>query len=222
MPIREMMNRFSLRTCAALVALGWTAATTASAQTTKPSDQAATKSAAKPAEKQPATWAAAVERVARAAEKGDLDGVTAALSRDASVRTIEEDDRVPPIAMAATASDWTLLGTHAYEFPPASLAGDIAADVNRSDLVSDKDKQKIVPLDDVELARANTTAAEWLARTVGAERDSLVGVAVYWNVKTNRPMFVLVKGQPITGGGFAVTQAVYGDPMQRRATAAAR
>jgi hypothetical protein len=113
------------------------------------------------------------------------------------------------------------LGAHAYEFPPATLASDIAADVKASTLVPDADKRKIVPLDDADAARANTTAADWMAQSLGAERDHLVGVAVFWNVKTNRPMFVLMKGQR-TGGTHVVKQAVYGDPMVRRATAAAR
>lgn len=211
------MNRSILRTSAALVALAWSAMV-ASAQTTKPSDRAERDKAES---KQPPTWAATAERVARAAEKGDGDAVAAAMTHDAAVRTIEEDERVPARQLAISASEWTLLGTHAYAFPPATLARDIAHDVNRSDLVPDKEKAKITPIDDADLARANATAAEWVARTLAAERDQLVAVAVYWNIKLNRPMFVLLKGQQASGD-FAVTQAVYGDPMQRRATASTR
>ena len=167
------------------------------------------------------TWSAAVQTLARAAVAADVPLVSATLSRDASLRCFETSDQAGPQTLVDSATDWKLLGTHAYEFPPTSLASDIAADVKGSDLVPDAEKRKIIPIDEAEAARANTTAADWVAQTVAAERNQLVGVAVFWHIRTNRPMFVLMKGQQ-AGETFNVKTAVYGDPMVRRAQASAK
>ena len=202
------------RIAASIVALGWAAV--ASAQTTQPAPAAVP--APPPAA---ATWLSTVEQVAKATEKGNVPLVLASLTPDASVRSFESPEPAAARSMVDAAAEWRLLGAHAYEFPPASLAVDIASDVEDSDLVPEPDKRKIIPLDTAEAVRANSTAAEWVARALGAERYNLVGVAVFWNVRTNRPAFVLMKGQPSAraDGAYAVSMAVYGDPMPRRASA---
>ncbi|HEV2293293.1 MAG TPA: hypothetical protein VGR35_05520 [Tepidisphaeraceae bacterium] len=196
------MKPISSRSVAALVVLLLTGS--ASAQTTRPAADAA-----------PAPWGSTVEQVAKATELGNVPQVVSLLARDAHVRAFESPDPAAARTLIDAAADWKLLGTHAYQFPPVSLARDIAADVKRSDLVPEADKRKIVPYDDAEEARANTTAADWVAQTLAAERDQLIGVAVFWNTRNNRPMFVLMKGQA-SGEDYAVKLAVYGDPMARR------
>ncbi len=205
LPICGMMNPLSFRLTAALVAL--TFAGFASAQTTQPG--------AGPASAGPASWATVVEQVAKATEQGNVPQVVASLARDAQVRSFESHEPAAARTLIDAAAEWKLLGAHAYAFPPVSLAGDIAADVKRSDLVPEAAKRKIVPFDEAEEARANTTAADWVAQTLAAQRDQPVGVAVFWNTRTNRPMFVLMKGQP-GGESYDVKLAVYGDPMARR------
>lgn len=190
-----------------MIALAW--AGSVSAQTTQPAA--------------PATWFATVEQLAKGTEKGDVPLVAASLTRDATVRSFESPEPAAARTLVDAAAEWKLLGTHAYEFPPVSLAVDIAADVKNSDLVSEADKRKIIPLDAAEAARANSTAADWVSRTLGAERDHLIGVAVFWSMRTNRPVFVLMKGEPGRGDvAFAVKLAVYGDPMVPRVSASAR
>ena len=203
-----MMKRIAFRIAAAWVALGGCAS--ALAQTTRPAA--------------PAGWSAAVEQVARATAVGDVPLVVASLTRDAAVRSFESPEPGAARTLVDAAAGWKLLGTHAFEFPPASLAADISADVERSDVVPTADKRRIVPLDNAEAARANTTAADWVARTLGVERDHLAGVAVFWDVRANRPAFLLVRGERSGNGGdaYAVKLAVYGDPMARRAAPAAR
>lgn len=204
------MNPTRFRVAAALVAL--TLTRLASAQTTQP---------AAAADGTPPLWVAMVEQVARATEQGNVPQVVASLARDAQVRSFESPDPAAARTLVDAAAEWKLLGAHAYEFPPVSLARDIAADVNRSELVPEAAKRRIVPLDESEEARANTTAADWVAQTLAAQRDQLIGVAVFWNTRTNRPMFVLMKGEA-SADEVAVKLAVYGDPMVRRASAAAR
>jgi hypothetical protein len=198
-----MMNRCISASCAALIVL--TLATHSTAQTTQPAEPT-------PA---PVTWAATVEQFARSTEKGELPAVLALLARDAQLRSFETSDLAAARAMVDSAADWKLLGAHAYEFPPASLAGDIASDVKGSDLVPDADKRKMTPIDENEKARANTTAADWVAQTLASKRNQHVGVALFWHTRLNRPMFVLMKGQA-TDGAYAVSLAVYGDPMAGR------
>jgi hypothetical protein len=189
------------------------------AQTTKPAAAEALSPA--PAATPAMTWAETVEIIGAATEKGDVPTVAATLTRDAVVRSFETLEPAGARMLVDAAAGWKLLGAHAYEFPPPTLASDIAADVKASDLVPDEQKRKIIPYDDVEAARANSTAADWVAQSLGAARNHLVGVAVFWNLKTHRPMFVLVKGHR-AGDTHVVKQAVYGDPMARRASAAAR
>lgn len=200
------MNPTSFRLATALVATAFTGL--ASAQTTRPASDAA-----------PAMWTATVELIARATEQGNVPQVVASLARDAQVRTFESADPAAARTLIDAAAEWKLLGAHAYQFPPVSLARDIAADVKVSDLVPEAEKRRIIPYDDSEEARANTIAADWVAQTLGVQRDQLIGVAVFWHTRANRPMFVLMKGQA-GGEQFAVTLAVYGDPMVRRASAA--
>lgn len=199
------MNSFCLRVAAAAFGLTW--ATLLSGQTTKPAG--------------PVTWSGTVEQVARATEKGDVPLVVAALGRDATVRSFETAEPAAARTLIDAAVGWKLLGAHGYEFPPASLAVDIADDVRGSDLVSEAQKRKIIPLDDAEAARANATAGDWVARTLAAERNHLVGVAVFWDVAANRPVFILMKGDYVRGS-YEVKLAVYGDPMMRAARAPAR
>ena len=208
-----VMNRIRLQLSAVMVAIV-SAAGVAPAQTTRPA-------AATPAALPALTWSETVEIVGKATEQGDVSTVSATLAREAVVRSFETQELAGARMLVDAAAGWKLLGAHAYEFPPSTLASDIAADVKGSDLVPEADKRKIIPFDEAEAARANTTAADWMAQSVGAERDHLVGVAVFWNVKTNRPMFVLMKGQR-AGDTHVVQQAVYGDPMARRTTGAAR
>jgi hypothetical protein len=212
----RVQNRRFLQLVAALAILSATTVTWA--QTTKPA-------AAEGPSHAPAvaalTWSETVEMVGAATEKGDVATVAATLARDATVRSFGTQEPAGARMLVDAAAGWKLLGAHAYEFPPPTLASDIAADVKACDLVPDEQKRKIIPYDDVEAARANSTAADWIAQSLGAERNHLIGVAVFWNLKTHRPMFVLMKGHR-TGDTHVVKQAVYGDPMARRAAAAAR
>lgn len=179
------------------------------AQTTQPAAPAGPSAA-------PVTWAATVELFARSTEQGELPGVIALLTGDAQLRSFDAPN-LPAAAraMVDAAADWKLLGAHAYDFPPASLAADIANDVKGSELVPEAEKRKLIPLDDAEKARANTTAADWVAQALAARRDQQVGVALYWHMKANRPMFVLMKGHQ-SGDAYAINLAVYGDPMAAR------
>src|SRR6476469_2790517 len=138
-----------MKRCICIISAAWVvlaSSALASAQTTRPAGP-------------PVTWSATVQQMARATERADVPLVSATLSRDASLRSFETLDQAAARTLVDAAADWKLLGTHAYEFPPATLAADIAADVKGSDLVPDADKHKIVPIDDAEAARANTTAA---------------------------------------------------------------
>ena len=77
-----------------------------------------------------------MEQFARATERGELSGVIALLTRDAQLRTFEAPDSATAArAMVDSAADWKLLGAHAYEFPPASLA-EFAVGVSRRGQVS--------------------------------------------------------------------------------------
>src|SRR5687768_8083721 len=123
----RVMNRSFLKLVAALAAI-LSATTVTRAQTTKPAAAEGSSPAHAPAAVA-LTWSETVEIVGVATEKGDVPTVAATLTRDATVRSFETQEPAGARMLVDAAAGWKLLGAHAYEFPPPTLASDIAADV---------------------------------------------------------------------------------------------
>src|SRR5688500_15206973 len=118
----RVMNRSFLKLVAALAAI-LPATSMTRAQTTKPAAAEAPSHAPAVA----LTWSETVEIVGVATEKGDVPTVAATLTRDAVVRSFETQEPAGARMLVDAAAGWKLLGAHAYEFPPPTLASDIAA-----------------------------------------------------------------------------------------------
>ena|SRR5688572_21647952 len=109
----------------------------------------------------------------------------------------------------------TLLGVHAYETSPTTLAEDIAADVREADAVPEELRRRMTPRDEDEAARANATAAQWLAQNLAAEKGQPLATLVLWDATESQVVFILAKGQKTPGApaAFQITHVVFGNPL---------
>ena len=162
----------------------------------------------------PASWERQISSLAAAAAAHDGQTLQSLVAPDCRCRRFNAagDSDVSDLVDFVTAG--AVLGDHAYLYPPATLAADIAHDVNSSSAVSDFDK-KTLALDE---KPAQTVAMQWLTQALAAQDGALVGMIVLWDTRSDvdgphRPLFVLIEGKK-DGDGFKLSQIVYGDPLQ--------
>jgi hypothetical protein len=187
-------------------------------QTTQPVSPVAARPAAEDA------WAVAVQKLAKSLVAGELDDTQALLTPRASVRRFDGSQTEETWRMAERAVKSTVIGQHAYSYPPLVMAADISADFKNAAAVPEKVKALYAIDDETEIKRANTTAAQWLAEELSATDRSPVGVIVLWTprplppgVKTSAApafdvMFVLCRGQKV-GQQYKINAIVYGSPV---------
>ncbi len=162
----------------------------------------------------PAAWERQISSLAAAAAAHDGQALQSLVAPDCRIRRFNAaaDSDISDFVDFATSS--AVLGDHAYLYPPATLAADIAHDANSSSAVSDFDK-KTLALDD---KSGQTVAMQWLTQALGAQDGMLIGIIVLWDTRSDvngphRPLFVLVEGKKGTDGN-KFSQIVYGDPLQ--------
>ena len=154
-------------------------------------------------------------------------GLTTATSRDALLPLLASDCTIRRFGGERDTSNEPLLefiashivlGAHAYVYPPAMMAMDIAADVNASPLVSDEIK-KAMTLEGPEAQKnAAAVAARWVKQCLGTDDGTPVGVIVLWSSSGDRSLqrratFILVRGDAV-GDEFRISAIMYGDPLQ--------
>jgi len=104
------------------------------------------------------------------------------------------------------------------------LAADLAADAKKSSAVPAEWARRMDARDDRDMARANATAAQWLATSVGSTDGDPVAVICLW-VPTQDPagaadapagdmVFALVKGVRGEAGQVFVRTIAFGDPLR--------
>ncbi len=161
-----------------------------------------------------ATWERQVSSLAAAVAAHDSPGLQNLVPGGCEVRRLN-GPRDPDLAsLVDFTSDKSVLGDHAYVYPPATVAADIARDVTSSALVSDY-LRKTLALDD---RRDQPVVLRWLAQTLGAQDNTPIAVIVLWQTGPDpddqaRPNFILVKGEK-DGDGFKFGQIVYGNPLE--------
>jgi len=160
-----------------------------------------------------ATWERQVSSLAAAVAAHDSTALQNLVPSGCAVRRFN-GQRDPDLAsLVDFTSDKSVLGDHAYLYPPATAAADIARDVNSSAMVSDFLK-KTLALDD---KRDQPAVLRWLAQSLGAEDNMPIAVIVLWQTGPDpderaRPNFILIKAEK-DGDGFKFGQIVYGDPL---------
>jgi hypothetical protein len=160
-----------------------------------------------------AAWERQVSSLAAAVAAHDAPALQALIPAACGVRRFS-GQRDPDIAAVVDyTSDKAVLGDHAYLYPPATIAADIARDVTASSLVSDFIK-KALAFDE---KRDQPVVMRWLAQSLGADEDAPIAVIVVWETSADpddhhRPNFILIKGEK-DGDAFRFSQIVYGDPL---------
>jgi hypothetical protein len=112
-----------------------------------------------------------------------------------------------------------LIGAHAYQQAPLSMAADLAADFKRAEDLPELVRRRMIPQEVAQMTRANATAVEWIEGAfdvkVSESDGTPVAVLVFWREHRDdlKPVFVLLRGQQDSLGVFHVIAAVYGDPL---------
>src|SRR5690349_3750694 len=146
------MNRIVLALAAACLL---TSAAAAHAQITQPTGADA------PPPTQP--WPSAVASFAKSLAGGDLDATQGAIAQRSFVRRFDGMGSEELWRLAERAVNATVIGQHAYVYPPQGMAVDLAADFkNTAANVPEKLKAKFIVEDDNEIKRANATAVQWI------------------------------------------------------------
>ena len=167
-----------------------------------------------------AAWSKIAETFTSALVKGDTD---AARSTATDPVTIVRAGSVEPIDLATLvhhANGGTVLAFHIYSFPPLAMAADLAADFKTSTQVPDSLKELMIPEDDEGMKRANATAIQWLAQSLGAVKGTPVAVVLLMpstpaDAKTpTLPLLLLVRGDDSPSEPLHVSRVVYGTPQQ--------
>jgi hypothetical protein len=202
------------------------AAAAAAAQTTQPTSvptsaptsvTTATTTAAEPSQ-----WQATVERLADVLAGRDAAALKTTIGRDVQIRNFASDASSTLERLLAGTSQGKLIGAHAYESVPATLASDLASDFQSADkVVPEQIRKDMQPADDKSARRANETAAAWVSQVLAPRKDQPVGVIVFWptnrrsanDTSPRRAIFVLVKGQ-LVKDAYVVQHITFGDPLE--------
>jgi hypothetical protein len=178
------------------------------AQTTRPADAAAT-----PGTAVPTAWEREITSLAAAAAAHDAQTIQSLAGPNCQVRQFNSDHDQDISDFTDFATSDSVLGSHAYIFPSAAIAADIASDVNSCTEISDFLKKEMA----LEDKQSQSIVMQWLTVSLNVQDGALIGVVVLWDSRPeaedqHRLMFILVKGKK-TDAGFAMTQIVYGDPL---------
>ncbi|MEO6434380.1 MAG: hypothetical protein ABIP55_01285 [Tepidisphaeraceae bacterium] len=194
---------------------------TSSPATTLPSTAAAATTSS--ATTTSAAWAQSVQSLAQLLAGQDLAGVSRALDPTPAIRSFSSEALQSPGQMVGAVSGAKLLGVHAYDATPRTLASDLADDFSSAgDAVPERTRREMTPPDDAAAKRANETAGNWVASVLRtAEKEQPVGVIVLWPPERSsrvegparRAIFVLLRGRKIDDR-IVFDQVVFGDPLE--------
>jgi hypothetical protein len=169
-----------------------------------------------------AGWSAVVAQFAQSLVSNDPGAIAPLLSDAANVHSM--DGRTSdPLRLLASARQCTLVSARSYVHAPPSAAGDIA-EAFRDATVPGDVKDRMIPVDNAELVRANGIAAQWLKESLHAAPGDRVAIVVLWSPEAanagggggsadpiNGVSFVLLKGTT-TDSEAKVQTVVFGNP----------
>jgi hypothetical protein len=161
----------------------------------------------------PPAWEKLVSSIAAAAAGHDPQSMQAIVPGTCSVHRFNADRDADLSSLLDFISANSVLGDHAYLYPPVGAGADIARDVDTAAMVPDSAKKTLAMGD----AHNEPVVLQWLTQNLGPADGTPIGVIVLWNYgaeqdQNPRPMFILVKGEK-DGNGFKLSQMVYGDPL---------
>jgi hypothetical protein len=107
----------------------------------------------------PARWQQVVEVLGASA--ADEDSLSPLLSDRCVIRALADDRESDIKTVLGFLAGRTVLGVHAYVFPPQMMAPDVAADVAASPLVPDAIKADLALDDPIARSAASAVAVKW-------------------------------------------------------------
>lgn len=167
-------------------------------------------------------WSQTVNRLAALLASTDLIGLQGMLQPSPVIRPFGSDALQTHERLLGATTGSTVLGVHAYDQPPTTLASDLANDFSAAgDAVPVNVREGMVPRDPDAARRANDTARQWLAHVLQPREGEVLGVIVLWPPTRGRSIasapkratFVLVKGEKVDGA-YVLRQITFGDPLE--------
>src|SRR5580700_2378319 len=134
----------------------------ASGQTTRPMGDA------------PPQWERLVSSLTAATVARDPQAIQSLLGGDCRVGRFYAQPDEDNTQLLDSISQDTVLGDHAYVYPPGQMTADIARDVNWSTVPSEFAK-KALNLND---QQGRTVAAQWVTQSLSASDGDLVGIII--------------------------------------------
>src|SRR5688572_9056926 len=157
-------------------------------------------------------WSQRLNRLALLLAGTDLTALQRALEPAPAIRAFASDALQAPERLLGTTTGSKILGVHAYEKVPATLASDLAGDFSSAgDAVPQSVRDGMQPRDAAAEKKANETAAHWLTQVLHPEKDEVTGVIVLWPQPRGRSIaaaaptratFVLVKAARSADGTY--------------------
>jgi len=171
-------------------------------------------------------WQATIEIVRKAIVDSDPSQLRVVLAEKYSLHDFSgahQGDWTPVVQQFGGAMS---IGSHASLFPPLSVAAEVANDLKGAPQIPEVVRLRYLPIDEVDMKRANATAVQWLADSLSAVNGDPVGALIFWIDETasaSRPeqatqslLFVLLKGQQLPSGEYRIVKIVYGNPLATR------
>jgi hypothetical protein len=187
-----------------------------------PPDAASTPAPADAVVNERADWSSTMNRLATLLADKDLPALQHMLNPSPVIRPFGSDALQTHERLLGTTTGSTVIGVHAYDKIPTTLASDLSNDFTAAgDVVPQSVREGMVPPDEAAAKRANETAADWLVQVLQPEKHEVMGVVILWPAlrghaiagDPKRAIFVLVKGEKVDGI-YALRQISFGDPLE--------
>ena len=148
------------------------------------------------------------------------------ISDDVPIRELSSSGVQSRYRLQEKTAGTTIISTHAYAWPAATIASDLAADVKQFEALPEPLRKQFVLNDDSNASHANNTAQQWIGALLQPASGQYVAVILLWqtpaatgnvassNAETKQPLFVLIKGTKGDDDQFRITQIAYGDADQ--------
>jgi hypothetical protein len=163
-----------------------------------------------------------MNRLAALLADKDLPALQKILNPSPVIRPFASDALQTHERLLGATTGSTVLGVHAYDKTPTTLASDLSNDFTAAgDVVPQGVREGMIPPDEAAAKRANETAAEWLVQVLHPEKHEVMGVVILWPPTRGRSLasdpkraiFVLVKGEKVDGQ-YVLHQITFGDPLE--------
>ena len=166
-------------------------------------------------------WTTTMNRLGELLAGKDLPALQKMLRPSPIIRPFASDALQTHERLLGATTGSTVLGVHAYDKPPTTLASDLSNDFAAAgDVVPQNVRDGMVPPDDAAARRANETAGQWLMQVLQPDKHEVTGIVVLWPptrgrsiaAEPKRATFVLVKGEKVDGV-YVLRQITFGDPL---------